>query len=305
MLKRITKVSTVTLILVIVLALNVEASDEFPISIVDDLGREVVINSKAERVVSLAPNITEILYALGVEDRIVGVSEVCDYPEGVEEKARVSHNSLESILAQEPDVVIGAGITPKEVINSLEDLGVYVLGFAPESIDQTLGSIERIGVAIGDRQRANELSSQLQKEFKEISSKVEEVVDVEGRVKVFYEVWEDPLYTAGDNTYIDDLIVRAGGENIGAKAQGPWPQYSKEMLLIEDPQVYIATYESSIKGTSVGAIKARKNYSEISAIKDGRIYIFDPNIINRSGPRVIEALRLFVEAIHPQINLEE
>ncbi len=292
----------ITALVVLVLVSNIGQAQD--IKVVDDLNREVTIKESPARIVSLAPNITEILYALGLEDKIVGVTNFCDYPLAAKDKPKVGTKNVESIIATSPDVVIAANIIPEEIINRLGELDIPVIGFDPKNIEETIATIGRIGEATGADKRAKLVMDRLESELKELKTKVAKAVTKKGRLKVFYEVWKEPLITAGANTFIDNLISAAGGRNIGREATGLWPQYSLEQLLIENPAVYIASSDSWKKSVIVDQIKKREIYQDIKAIKDDRIYIVDANIINRPGPRIIESLKMFIKSIHPEIQLE-
>jgi len=304
MLTRLNRLLLIVFILVLLFSKygQVEASSK--VKLVDDLGKIVVIERKPQRIISLAPSITEMLYELNLEDRIVGVTDFCDYPARAKSKDKVGVDNVESIIALEPDLVLAGGIVPKDTIKSLEGLGITVAGFNPDNIEETISVIAKIAKLTAKSKRGREVTDRLTAEYNSIIKKVKRAVKQEDEVKVFYEVWNDPLYTVGEDTFINDLIKQAGGYNIGTKAQGTWPQYSMEQLLAENPDVYIATYDSWKERLTPAKIKARSNYQYIKAIKKGRVYIFDANIINRPGPRIIKALKLFVQAIHPEINLE-
>ncbi|OCL28114.1 hypothetical protein U472_02670 [Orenia metallireducens] len=303
MLKRMDRLLLTVFILVLLFSRYGEAEANSKVRLVDDLGKVIVIEKEPQRIISLAPSITEVLYELNLEERIVGVTDFCDYPTEAKSKTKVGANNLESIIALNPDLVIAGGIVPKDTIRRLEDLGITIVGFNPTNIEETITVIDKIAKLTGESSRGREVTERLRAELNYITKKVERVVSTEGSVKVFYEVWKNPLYTVGQTTFINDLIEKAGGYNIGTKADGAWPQYSMEQLLVENPDVYIATYDSWKERMTPAKIKARANYQHIKAIKDDRVYIFDADIINRPGPRIIKALRLFVQAIHPEIDL--
>jgi len=304
MFKQADRLLLVALMLVLIFSGYGEVKANVEVKLLDDLGKEILIQREPQRIISLAPSITEILYELNLEERVVGVTEFCDYPARAKSKSKVDVKNLESIIALNPDLVLAGGIVPKSTIKSLEDLGITVVGFNPNSIEETITVIAKIAKLTGKKDRGRELTGRLTAELHSIRSKVERAVNDKDVVKVFYEVWKEPLYTVGKNTFINDLIEQAGGYNIGTKATGSWPQYSIEQLLAENPDVYIATYDSWKERLTSTKIKARTNYQYIKAIRDDRVYIFDANIINRPGPRIIKALKLFVQAIHPEIDLE-
>ena len=291
--------------LLLIISLSGQAYSSYPRKIRDDLNREVIINNRPRRIVSLAPNITEIIYKLEAESRLVGVTKFCNYPQEAKEKNKVSVKNIESIIAQKPDLVLAAGIVSKKVINRLEDLGVKIVGYNPQSIEETIVTIEEIAKAIGVEDKGQQLAQKMRKELAVIKSKVEQRLVDKKRPTVFYEVWRQPLKTVGDNTFINDLIVTAGGKNIASSAQGSWPQYNLEKLLSKAPDVYLATTGSWKEKLKVKKIKSRPNYQQLKAVKTDKVFVFNSDLINRPGPRIIEALKLFVKAIHPQIRLAD
>ena len=303
--KRLYQLMIVTLLL---LAINFvgHAADDYPVTVTDDLGRQVTITHQPERIVSLAPSVTETLYELNLEDKIVGVTKFCNYPSQAQEKEKVSSENIESIIAQKPDVVIAAGIVPQKVIQRLQDLNIKIVGYKANSISEAITIIEKIARISGSQNRGTEVVKQMKAELAALRKKVQQRLAArDEKPTVFYEVWKKPLRTASSNTFINDLITTAGGKNIAAEAKGNWPQYSLEQLLIKNPAVYIATTGSWKNKVTAAKIKKRPNYRELNAIKNDRVYVFNADIINRPGPRLIKGLKLFVKAIHPQVNLAD
>lgn len=281
--------------MVLFYALVVEAS--YPIKVIDDMGELTVIPEKPMRIVSLAPSHTEILFALGVGDRVVGRTDFCDYPEEVSDIPSVggySQPSLESIMAVEPDLVLASFGTSKELIDQLRNLGISVLGYNPETLDDVLKMIWEIGKVTGVEENAALLIENL----KERIAAVKRLVKDADRPLVFWEVWHDPLYTAGPNTFINDLITLAGGRNLAADADSPWPVYSLEVLLAKNPDIYIATKD---QWSDPGNISERPGYDQLKAVKNGRVYVINANNVNRPGPRLVDGLEELVKIIHPEL----
>lgn len=271
-------------------------------SVTDDLDREVEIEEQPEKIVSLAPSNTEILFALELEDEIVGVTESCDYPEEALETKNIgtiTEPNLEEIIQLEPDLVVAASINSQEIIDRLEEVGITVLAFDPKSVDEVITTINQIGRVTGQNNTAEELAGNMEARKEKVENKVNE--NLEERPTVFYEIWNDPLTTAGPDTFIDNLIELAGGENIARDAEEEWPQYSMEVLLEKNPEVYLSTGHSGEEEVTEESIAERDNYDQITAIKEGRIAIFDEDIVNRGGPRIIEGLEEIAEALHPEL----
>jgi len=293
---------------VLLLVFNLSAVGEgFPIEYTDDLGQKIVIDTEVERIVSLAPGVTEMIFALDAEDKLVGVSSVANYPEEALEKesvGNISEPNIEKIVALKPDLVIAESVTNKEVVRRLTNLGIKIAGFRPNSIPETIQMIDDIAFLISAEDKAEELTFQMRSEFKRVKNLVDKKIQQERRQRVFYEIWSDPLFTAGKNTFLDSIIFQAGGYNIGRDAQGSWPQFNLESLIAADPEVYIASEHSSPEGLTMEKLKSRTLMRETSAYKNDRLYLVNQDLVNRPSPRIIEGYKEFVAAIFPELKEE-
>lgn len=268
--------------------------DSYPLTLKDSFNREVKIDKAPQRIVSLAPSNTEILFALGLGDKIVGVTKYCDYPAEARTKEQVggfSDPSVEKIVSLKPDLVVATGMHEK-VVKQLEELKIPVLAVNPKQFDEVYATIELLGKATGTQKKAAEVVAQMKARVEDIAKKV----SGKGQPKVFYEVWDEPLMTAGPGTFINDLIVRAGGTNIAADAQKAYPEYSLELLLQRDPEIIIFP---SGKNTPE-KIMSRPGWQNITAVKNKRVIMVDGNLVSRPGPRLVDGLELFARAIHPE-----
>jgi iron complex transport system substrate-binding protein len=261
---------------------------------VDDLGRLVAINGTPQRIISLAPSNTEILFALGLGDKVVGVTDYCDYPPEAVEKEKVGgyiNPDIEKIVALKPDLVLVAYGTPMDVIDSMVGLGLTVFGIKTTNLDDLLNDIRTIGKITGKEAKANALTSEMESKIKAITDATSEL---EQRPRVFYIVWNDPLWTAGSDTFINELIEKAGGVNICQNITG-YSEISLEAVLASNPEIII---------TSEGSYAWAMNATELAstnASQTGRIYTVDDNLIQRPGPRLVEGLEWFAHFIHPEV----
>ncbi len=319
---RIKKSISIWLVLIIALALftgcsktveeskgDMVADGLYPMTIVDGLGNTVTIAKMPERIISVAPSITEILYALEIEDKIVGVSDFCDYPAAALEKEKVGSSwtiNTERIIEMTPDIVFIFGEGQEEANQQIADAGITIVKFEPESIEEILSAIGVIGTITGTEEKANALAQEMNAKKAALVEKVKD----QPKKKVFYQVWDEPLMTAGPGSFIDELITLAGGINIAIDAGEAWPMYSAEALVENNPEVYIlpahiggnmALSTSDIE-VLIEGVKSRPGYEAISAVENDRIQPVEPNIVSRPGVRIIEALELFVNAIHPELN---
>jgi len=260
----------------------------------DDLGRLVAINGTPQRIVSLAPSNTEILFALGVGEKVVGVTDWCDYPSEALEKEKVgSYDTpdVEKIVALNPDLVLVAYGTTMDVINSLVGLGLTVFGRKTTDLDDLLDDIRTVGNITGEKVEAQALTSEMESRIEAVT---DETSELEERPSVFYIVWHDPLWTAGQGTFIHELIEKGGGVNICQNITG-YTTISIEEVVARNPEVIITSewsFEWAQNVTSLNSTYARQN---------GRIYQGDDDLVQRPGPRLVEGLEWFAYFIHPEI----
>lgn len=268
-------------------------SATFPVTVTDDAGREVTVDAKPERIVSLAPANTEILYGLGALDRLVGVTTYDDYPPEVATLEKVGDfvgPNLEAIAALEPDLVLVTTGVQADIISQIEALGATVIAIDPQSLEALYMSIGTVGVAIGEPAKADEVVSEMKREL----AAIQELIDA-APVRCFIEIAQDPLFTAGSGTLLNDLIDQAGGENV--VVQEGYVGYSVEQLLTDDPEVYLATLGSM---SDPADLAERPGYDGLTAVKNGRVAVLEDNLVSRPGPRIVQGVRQIAEALHPE-----
>ena len=260
----------------------------------DDLGRLVAINGTPQRIISLAPSNTEILFALGLGDKVVGVTDWCDYPPEALDKEKVGGYDtpdIEKIAALTPDLILVAYGTPIDVINTLEGLGLTVFGIKSTDLDDVLNDIRTVGEITDNEVEAQALTSEMESRIKAVT---DETSELEERPRVFYIVWHDPLWTAGSETFIHELIEKGGGVNICQNITG-YTIISIEEVVARNPEVII-TSEWSLEWAQNETLLQGTNASQ-----EGRIYQGDDDLVQRPGPRLVEGLEWFAYFIHPEI----
>jgi len=276
----------------------------YPLTRTDDLGREVTISAVPERIVSLAPSNTEVLFALGLEDKVVGVTPYCNYPEVVVEKEGVGGPQgksieIERIIALQPDLILAAEINGMDVINALEELGFPVFAMKSTDLGDVLGDITTIGELTDREVEATALTAEMQNRINAVTDKAMGLRPEE-KPRVFHICWHDPIYTSGQGTFVNDLFERAGGVNIFGDLQG-WSMVNLETLIARDPEVIIVT---AMGGTSSGTwewINTEPRLADISARKNGRVHFVESNWVERPGPRIVLGLELIARYLHPEI----
>lgn len=272
------------------------------VTMVDDAQRTVEITGVPERIISLAPSNTEVLFALGLGDKVVGVTDLCDYPEEAQEIEKVGfvEINLEKIVDLEPDLVLYIGGTAQlEKTQTMEDLGLTVLVLAPSDIEGIFDDIELVGRTTGTEDEAADLVSELRARMDEVLSRV---AQAKRQPLVFYELdATDPArpWTAGPGSFIDALITMAGGVNLGASAEMEWAQFSTEEVIAQDPEIIIlgdANY-----GVTAESVEERPGWGVITAVKAGAIYPIDDTLVSRPGPRIVDGLEELARIIHPEL----
>ena len=279
---------------------GISLANEFPLTITDDLDREVTIARQPERIISLSPANTEILFALGLGEKVVGITNVCNYPSQIKEKEKIgdyNNPNLEKIIELEPDLILSSHGNPVKLINQLEELNYTVVGLNPKNIDDIISSIIMVGKITGKDEEATRLTEEMKKRIEAVISETSSLIE-NNRPRVLYVVWYKPLWTAGSGTFIDELIQKVGGVNIAGDIAG-WPQISLETVLEKNPQVVIVG--EGHPGGLVETVKGEGVLWITDAFKYNQIYIIDADIVSRTGPRIVDALEEMAKIIHPEI----
>lgn len=274
----------------------------FPFTITDDAQRSVTIQKEPVRVVSLASSNTELVYALGLQDKLVGVDDYSDYPAEAKNKEKVgsfSKPSVEKIVSLAPDLVLATNIHVKAVLPELEKRGLTVVVFQPPKLERVQSNLELLAKIGAKADVGAKVAGEFQRRVEAVTSKTRSLAT---RPRVFFELSPD-LISAGADTFLDDLIAKAGGENIARDAQGPWPKLSPESIVLKDPEVIVLSDMGSERGgVTIDMVKARPGWSAISAVKTGRIVpLEDVDIVNRPGPRAVDGLDFLARTIHPEL----
>jgi len=281
------------------------ADESIPaISIVDGLGRQVTLESPAMKIVTLSPPITEILFAVGAGDQVIGRDSFSDYPEDALSLPDIgggfSEYDLETIIALEPDLVIAGGINTPELVQSLEDLGLTVYYMAnPADLDGTFNAIQNLGIISGREETASELVNTLETRKNAVT---EALAGVEEKPYVYYELdatAPSKPFTPGANTFYSSMIDMAGAENIGDTLESEWAQISLEQLLVEDPDLILLG--DAMWGITPESVAERAGWGSLTAVKEDKVFPFDDNLIARIGPRQIDGLEALAAIFHPDL----
>ena len=277
------------------------------IEITDQLGRVVKLDRFPQRIISLAPSNTEILFALGLADRVVAVTDFCNYPAEAKEKPSIggfATPNIEEVVALSPDLILATNIHQDEVIPILERLGLTVFTLNPNSLDEVLESISLVGGVTGNKEKAAQLVANMSNRIKAVTDKTDRLTPTE-RPRILYILWHDPLMTVSSTSRIHELLVKAGGINIAQDMTGQYPKISLEAVIVRNPQVIIA-------GGGHGASQdlpfqfatTEPRLKDIDARLKNRIYEIDGDLTSRPGPRIVAGLEKLAEFIHPDLFKE-
>ncbi len=273
------------------------AATTFPLNLTDDAGRKVTLAKEPKRILSLASSNTEILFALGLGDRVVGVDQYSNFPPAAKEKPQVGSYlkpEMEKIISLEPDLVLATDVHVKTTLPELEKRGLTTMIVTPREVRATLDGIRLVGQATGRQKEAEALTKAMGDRIASVEARWKGAAPV----RTFFELSPE-LHTAGPRSFMDDMIRIAGGDNIAAGAGKEWPQLSQETLLLADPEVILLADHGTQGGQSTQTVSARPGWQQITAVKTGRIFEVDPDLTNRPGPRVVDGLESIVDRLHP------
>jgi iron complex transport system substrate-binding protein len=270
----------------------------------DQAGRTVHIENLPQRIVSLTPSNTEILFALGLGDRVVGVTDYCDYPPEAKTKTSIGGfytPDLEKIISLSPDLVLAEVNHEAEVVPQLENYGIPVIVLKPSTLNEALAGIALVGEVTGNREEAVSLVESLTARIKIIDEKIKDLPESE-KPTVFYLTWHDPLISVGSGNIGDDLITRAGGINIFHSLDS-FPTVSLEEIINADPEVIIAGVGMGTGGDApLEFALDEPRLADVSARVNNRIYSISIDLIGRFGPRIVDALEDLFAYIHPELQ---
>jgi iron complex transport system substrate-binding protein len=274
-----------------------------PRTFVDDLDRKLYLAKLPKRIVSLAPSITEILFAIGLDEEIVGVTDFCNFPPAALTKPKVaySHPNLEALIALEPQLVLAPpSFLRADLLAKLEQLKIPTFVLESKTVEGIFGHIQLLGRMVGRAQEANAYTAVMRKQLANLTKRVE------GRPRptLLYVLNSEPLITVGPGSFIHHLIELAGGRNAAERANSPYPRLTMEEVLMQNPDILlfpIGEYE----GIPQAEQDRWKRWDTLRAVQEGKLFQVQSDLLNRPGPRVIEGLRDLVKLLHPDVSLDE
>jgi iron complex transport system substrate-binding protein len=268
-----------------------------PRTFVDDAGRKLYLAQAPSRLVSLAPSVTEMLFAIGEDERIVGVTDYCDYPERAKAKPKVGQAvpSLEAIVGLRPDLVLAPqDFLRPEFLAQLEGLKIPTFLLGARTIDDIPSQVQTLGRILDRVGPANAVAMELRRRISEVRRKTASLP----KVRVLYVLSPQPLLTVGPGSFIHELIELAGGHNIAARSSVAYPRLDMETVLAEDPEVLLFPVGQT-EGISKTVQDGWRRWTTLSAVKQGRLHQIPADLLNRPGPRIVDGLESLARALHP------
>ncbi|MDH3995824.1 MAG: cobalamin-binding protein [Desulfobulbaceae bacterium] len=272
-------------------------------SVTDQVGRTLVVPENPTRVIALAPSITEIIYDLGQEKRLVGVTQYSTYPSEAELLPRVGSYvrlDIEKIVALKPDLCLATKDgNPKHIVDKIVSLGIPVYVINPQNLQQIMDTITRLGSLLHAEQTAAALVSDMEKRIGQVQARVKNMPD---RPRVFFQIDAEPLFSAGTDTFIHELIELAGGINTTA-GEVSYPRYSWEDIIVLQPEIVLI---SSMAGGLAPEylLNSWKKWNLLSAVKNDQIFVVDAELFDRPTPRLVDGLEVIAAIIHPELFIK-
>jgi len=273
----------------------------------DDMGFNFILSSPPQRIISLAPNITEILFALDLDERVVGVTRYCDFPEEAINKEKIGgmiDPNIEKIKSLNPDLVVAFRGNSLRILKRLREINVPVfvleMGTNIESVFQI---IEKIGAVTSKKDTSERLIKSLKERYVNITTVLQ---DVHYKPKVFISLHGKGLWTCGKESFLNDLISKAKGINIAGEIKRRWILYNREELIHANPEIIIILSKSQKEYNQTRRWIKKESYLESTrSVANDKIYFLDQNITTRPGPRIIDALECLARILHPHCFQEE
>jgi iron complex transport system substrate-binding protein len=261
--------------------------------VIDDLNRKVRLPQKVERAISLAPNLTESVFAINADDRLIGVTEYCNFPEEANKIKKIGDTikpNIETIIALKPQVILVSTASQLEnFTKQLENNGIEVFVTNPNSLDGVLKNLVQLGEIFGETDKAKKIVADLEKRISEVETRTKTAKEI----KVFVQVSREPLYSIGKTSFLGDLIKRSGGVSVTETINEPFPKLSKETALASNPDVIILS-------ESPDNIEPNEVFSDSPAVRNKQVFKINADVLSRPGPRLVDALEIIAKRLYPE-----
>jgi iron complex transport system substrate-binding protein len=278
----------------------------FPMTLTDALGHALTIPRKPQRLISLAPNVTEIIYAIGAGDRLIANTRYCDYPPEARALPKVGgyiDPDVEKIIAMQPDLVLGARGNARDALDRLHELNVPLLTVEPEMLAECEHAMLLVGKAVGNGAQAEQQVAAMRQRRAAVEAQVRNLPEAK-RPRVLLLFTMHDLYSAGPGSHIDEMVTMSGGRNIAAVTNAPWPELSMETIVTQDPQIILMLTGHGVQNRLtpervLAELRADPRWRRVTAVRTGRVAMLDEDEITIPGPRMIDGLESMARALHP------
>ncbi len=271
-------------------------------TVVDRLKRTICFTKVPQRIVSLLPSTTELMFAIGAGHLLVGSTEHCNYPMAAKKLRRIGGGMLheisrETLLSLNPDLILCKWDSHQPLIESFERLNIPILAVGPDSLAELYDEATLLGKVTGHEAEASSLIETMRKRVVALTAWVDSMPR-EQRRRVFYEVWDEPLMTAGPNSFIGEMLAMGGMENVFSDMSVGYPKISDEVVLARDPEVILApsTHRSQV---SIEMLTRRQGWDRIAAVRNYQVFLIDGDQVSRCGPRMLDALEAMIRVVYP------
>ena len=283
-------------------------SKPWPRSFTDDLGNTVTLNKPPQRIISLSPNLTEIVFLVGAGEELAGRTDFCDHPAEAQAKPSIGgiiNPSLERLVSLEPDLVLAARGVAAAFLDRLEEMQIPFLGYDPQTLDDVIALVERIGRITGHDQQGREAAEALAERKASVAAQHR---GVDNKLRVLFVLSRDPLFVAGATSFVDDMLGTCGARNAirgvnSVDQNRPWPQASREAVVAADPQLVIIAQRHGVEQPErpqaiLTQLQRLPAWREVAAVKAGQVYLINDDLVTIPGPRLIEGLEKVSDLIN-------
>ncbi len=275
-------------------------ASDWPRSFADDLGNTAILNKPPQRIISLSPNLTEIVFLVGAGEQLAGRTDFCDYPAEARAKPSIGgiiNPSLERLISLEPDLVLAARGVDAAFLERLEEMQIHFLGYDPQTLDDVIALVQRIGQITGHGWQGRDAAEVLAKRKDSVAAQHRRV---DNKLRVLFVLSRDPLFVAGVTSFVDDMVRTCGAQNAvrgirNVDQHKPWPQVSRETIVAANPQLIIFAQTHGAGSADVPAdilaqLRNTPAWRELAAVKAGQVYTINDDLVTIPGPRLIDGL---------------
>jgi iron complex transport system substrate-binding protein len=280
-----------------------EADEKTETVVADRLKRTLCFTKVPQRIVSLSPSTTELMFAIGAGGQLVGATEHCNYPAAATKLTRIGGGTLqgisrETILSLNPDLILCKWDSHQPLIEPFDRFKIPIMAIGPDTLAELYEEATLLGKVAGHVAEADELIRRMKQRVANLTSWVD-AVPMEDRIRVFYEVWDEPLMTASPKCFIGEMLEMGGMKNVFSDTTVRYPRVSDEVVLDRDPEVILApsTHRSQV---SLEILAKRQGWERITAVRERKVFLIDGDKVSRCGPRMLDALEEMIRAVYPE-----